>query len=371
MNVSAPQRGSGAQPNAGYLLLHPEELEGLVGMVGAIDAIEKAYAEAAAWPMGQAPRRRIHSPDSVRFSCFPGAVPALGVIGIVEHTERVVHEGPIQRTVDREHQICVLHDASDSRLLAMLVGSVPERVVGYTARTALRTGATSGVGFKHLARVDSAVCGLIGAGAQAVTQLQALAAVRPIERVNVHTRTPENRERFAATYGPLFGLEIVPVADAQAAVAGADVIIAATNTNVPVIFGDWLEPGQHVTSIVGSNIALVRAGWLEAPRRELDDVAVLRADRIAVNSREQVVQDEQGDLFGLITDGRIALDEIAEIGEIANGDRPGRTSDDQITLHKNNAGTGVADIAIAVVAYRQAKAQGRGQWMAMAPIAGE
>lgn len=365
------QAGPGGTPNAGYLLLHPEDLEGLVGMADAIDAIEKAYAEAAAWPMVNAPRRRIHSPDSVRFSCFPGAVPALGVIGIVEHTERVVQEGPIQRTVDREHQICVLHDASDSRLLALLVGSIPERVVGYTARTALRTGATSGVGFKHLARADSAVCGLLGAGAQAVTQLQALLAVRPIERVNVHTRTPESRERFAATYGPLFGVEIVPVDEAQDAVAGADVVIAATNTNVPVVFGEWLEPGQHVTSIVGSNIALVRAGWLDAPRREVDDAAVLRSDRIAVNSREQVVQDQQGDLFGLVSDGRIALDDIAEIGEIANGDRPGRTSDDQITLHKNNAGTGAADIAIAVVAYREAKAQGRGQWMGVAPISQE
>lgn len=354
--------------NAGYLLLHPEDLEGLVSMADAIDAIEKAYAEAAASPMVNAPRRRIHSPDSVRFSCFPGAVPALGVIGIVEHTERVVQDGPVQHTVDREHQICVLHDARDSRLLAMLVGSIPERVVGYTARTALRTGATSGVGFRHLVRKDAAVCGLIGAGAQAVTQLQALLAVRPIERVNVHTRTPESRERFAATYGPLFGVEIVPVDEARKAVTGADVVIAATNTNVPVVFGDWLTPGQHVTSIVGSNIALVRAGWLEAPRREVDDEAVLKADRIAVNSREQVVQDQQGDLFGLIDDGRISLDDIAEIGELANGDRPGRTADDEITLHKNNAGTGAADIAIAAVAYREARKQGRGQWMAIAPI---
>ncbi len=358
-----------AANDAGYLLLHPEDLEGLLSMAEAIDAVEKAYGEVATWPMINAPRRRIHSPDGVRFSSFPGAVPGLGAIGIVEHAERVVQDGPIQRTLDHEHQVCILHDASDAKLLAVLVGSIPEKLVGYTARTALRTGATSGIGFRHMARADATICGLIGAGNQAVTQLLALASVRDIARVHVHTRTPANRENFAATYGPLMGLDIVPVGSAEEAVAGADVVIAATNTNVPVLKGEWLEPGQHVASIVGSNIALVRAGWLDQPRRELDDDAVLRADRIMVNSREQVIQDEQGDLFGLITDGRIKLDDIAEAGEVASGARPGRESEDEITLHKNNAGTGAADIAICMAAYLKAKAEGRGRRIGYPPIA--
>ncbi len=356
------------QGEAEYLLLHPEDLEGLVGMDDAIDAIEKAYSEATTWPLGNAPRRRIHSPEEVRLSSFPGGVPSLGVIGVVEHAERLIQDGPIQRSVDNEHQICVMHDSRNAKLLAILVGSIPERLIGYTARTALRTGATSGVGFRHLARQDATVCGLIGAGNQAVTQLLALKSVRPIQRVHVHTRTPENRQKFADVYGPLFGLDIVPVSSAREAVAGADVVITATNTNVPVLFGDWLEPGQHVASIVGSNIALVRAGWLDEPRRELDDAAVLRAGRIMVNSREQVIQDEQGDLFGLISSGRIDLNDIAEIGEIASGTRPGRTSDDEITLHKNTAGTGAADIAIAMVAYEKAKSQGRGRRVGLTPI---
>lgn len=343
-----------------YLLLQPEDLENLVDMADAIDAIERACGDASTWPIVNAPRRRIHSPDGVRFSCFPGGIPSRGVIGIVEHTERIVQDGPIQKSLDREHQICVLHDSRDASLLAMLVGSIPERLVGYTARTALRTGAISGVGFRHLAREDAETCGLIGAGGQAVTQLLALKAVRPIRRVKVHTRTRESRETFARTYGSLFGLEIIPVETAREAVAGADVVIAATNTNVPVVFGEWLEPGQHVTSIVGSNIELVRGGWLKEPRREVDDAVVLRADRIAVNSREQVIQDQQGDLFGLVDSGRIALDDIAEIGDLVAGKVAGRTSPKQITLHKNNAGTGVADIAIAHCAYERARQEGRG-----------
>lgn len=362
--MTVKTRANGGQ----YLLLQPEDLENLVDMAGAIDAIEQACGDASTWPIVNAPRRRIHSPDGVRFSCFPGGVPSRGVIGIVEHTERIVQDGPIQRSLDREHQICVLHDSRDASLIAMLVGSIPERVVGYTARTALRTGAISGVGFRHLARENATTCGLIGAGGQAVTQLLALKSVRRIKTVRVHTRTQENREAFAKKYGPLFELEIIPVASAQEAVRGADVIIAATNTNVPVVFGEWLEPGQHLTSIVGSNIELVRGGWLKEPRREIDDAAVLRAACVAVNSREQVIQDEQGDLYGLIESGRIRAEDIAEIGDLVAGLRPGRASDDQITLHKNNAGTGAADIAIAHCAYECARKEGRGQMIAVPPV---
>lgn len=351
--------------DSGYLLLSPDDLCGLVDMKDAVDAIEQAYGEATRWPLVNAPRRRVHTPDKVRLSAFPGGIPSRGVVGVVEHTERAIHEGPIQKSVDREHQICILHDASNSKLLAILVGTIPEKLVGpgYGARTALRTGATSGVGFRHLARENSETCGLFGAGAQAVTQLLALKSVRPIRQVKLHTRSVESREAFARKYGSLFELEIVPVDSAIEAVRGADVVIAATNSNVPVVLGEWLEPGQHVMSIVGSNIALVRAGWLDAPRRELDDAVILRSDRIVVNSREQVMQDQPGDLFGLIEGGRIALDDLAELGEVVNGIRPGRTSDGEITVHKNTAGTGSADIAIAEVAYRRALEEGRGQWI--------
>ena len=351
--------------NPGYLLLSPEDLHDLVEMKDAVDAIEQAYGEATRWPLANAPRRRLHTPDKVRVSVFPGGIPSRGVVGVVEHTERVIHDGPIQKSVDREHQVCILHDASRSRLLAILVGTIPEKLIGLGrgARTALRTGATSGVGFRYLARENAETCGLIGAGSQAVTQLLALKSVRPIRQVKLHTRSVESREAFANKFGPLFQLEIIPVDTAIEAVRNTDVVIAATNSNVPVVLGEWLEPGQHVTSIVGSNISLVRAGWLKEPRRELDDAVILRSDCIAVNSREQVIQDQPGDLFGLIESKQVESDDLSELGELVAGIRPGRSSDSQITVHKNTAGTGSADIAIAEVAYRRALAKGRGQWI--------
>lgn len=350
-----------------YLLLHPEDLDGLVDMAEAIDVTEQAYGEANKWPIINAPRRRVHSPDGVRLSSFPGGNHGRGVIGVAEHTERIVRDGAIQRSLDREHQICILHDSRNAKLLSVMIGSAMERLIGQTERTALRTGAVSGVGFKHLVRRDAATCGLIGAGGQAVTQLLALKSVRPIRSVRVHTRTPESRKRFAETYGPLFGLDITPVDSAREAIAGADVVLAATSTNVPVVFGEWLEPGQHVTTISASNIELVRGGWLDKVRREIDDNVVLRSDLIAVNSREQIIQDQQGDIYELIDAGRIKLEDIAELGEIVNS-RPGRTSDQQITLHINNGGMGAVDVAIAHLAYERAKEAGRGQYIGLPPV---
>lgn len=351
----------------GYLLLHPEDLDGLVTMADAVDAIEKAYAGAAEFPVINAPRRRIHSPASVRFNTFPGGIHALGVIGLASHAEVVTQDGPVQHFGNREHQICLLHDSNDSHLLAVIIGAFNEKTLGYTTQTALRTGATSGVGYRYLARKDAKVAGLFGAGNQAVTQLAALVSERKIERVMLTTRTRESRLRFAQIYGPKFGVDIVPVDDPRDAVRGVDVVVCATNTNVPVLMGEWLEPGQHVSSIVGSNIQLVRAGWLDAPRREVDDRVIARADVIAVNSREAVVQDEQGDLFEPMAKGIIALDDLAELGEIALGQKPGRTGAEQITVHKNNVGMGIGDLAIATCAYRRALAAGRGRMMDLAP----
>lgn len=343
-----------------YRLLHPSDLKGLLSMEDAIEAVARGYGGAAEFPVAAAPRRRVHSPAGVRLSTFPGGVPGLKVIGVTEHAEVVSHDGPVQHAHMREHQVSLLHDGETAALLAVMIGSIADRLTGYTSQTALRTGATSGVGSRHLARADAHTAGMFGAGAQAATQLLALNCVRPLSHVKLYSRNREAREAFAEKYGALYGINIEPVAEPRDAVRGVDVVICATNTNVPVLYGGWLEPGQHVTSIVGSNIALVKAGFLDRRRREIDDRTVERADVIATNNLEAIMQDEQGDLFEPIESGIITLDDIIELGQLVTGAHPGRTSDDQITLHKNNMGTGVADIAVAMATYKRAVEEGRG-----------
>jgi ornithine cyclodeaminase/alanine dehydrogenase-like protein (mu-crystallin family) len=154
--------------------------------------------------------------------------------------------------------------------------------------------------------------------------------------------------------------ELKPVASARDALAGSDVVLTATNSNVPVFDGDWLEPGMHVTSIMGGNVGLVRAGVAATKRRELDDATIRRSSVIVVNSKEQAIADEQGDLFDPVHAGILSWDQVGELGALLNGGIRGRTAADQITLFKNNAGQGVADVAIACRVYALAREHGIG-----------
>ncbi len=344
----------------GFLLLRPQDLKGLINMREAIDVVEKGYRGITEFPVINAPRRRVHSPAGVRISNFPGGVHSLGVIGAGVRSDLVQQLDSNQIVPYREHPIHVLHDSNNGHLLAILIGQVDEKTIGYTSVMALRTAATSGLGFRYLTRKDAKRVGLFGSAGQAANQLLALKCERPITHVRVYSRDPGNRSRFEEKYGPMFGLEIKPVDSPRDVVRGVDVIVCATNTNVTLFDGDWLEPGQHVTGIIGSNVALVKGGFLKSRRREVDDKTAARADVIVTNLHESLISEEQGDLFEPMEKGLIKLEDIHELGELAAGKHPGRTSDSQITYHKNNNGLGCADLAISMRAYELAKKEGRG-----------
>ena len=105
----------------------------------------------------------------------------------------------------------VLFDSKAGRLLAILIGEIDDKTLGYTSLAALPTAATSGVGFRHLVRKDAHTVGLFGSAGQAANQLLALTCERPITHVKVYSRNPDNRRRFAETYSEKFGIEITPV----------------------------------------------------------------------------------------------------------------------------------------------------------------
>jgi alanine dehydrogenase len=139
----------------------------------------------------------------------------------------------------------------------------------------------------------------------------------------------------------------VPVAEVKSAIERADIIVAATNTNVPVFAGEWLGTGVHISSIVGSNVGMVQSGVIAQKRRELDDVTLKRAAAIGIASRELAIQDQQGDIYDQVQAGLLSWDAIAELREIVSGQKPGRVSAADITVFKNNGGQGIAELAIA------------------------
>jgi len=197
-----------------------------------------------------------------------------------------------------------------------------------TLITEMRTGAVSAVATDRLARPDAAVLAILGSGVQARSHLEALRMVRSFRDVRVWS--PKNASAFAVRHG------VRPVSSAEDAVRGADVIVVATMSRVPVLSGAWLSAGAHINAV-----GAVRPDW-----RELDDEAVTRA-RVFVESREAAGR-ESGDVIA-------ARGIAAEIGEVIAGTARGRETADEITLFKS-VGVAVEDVSTARLVYRLATA---------------
>ena len=196
--------------------------------------------------------------------------------------------------------------------------------------TEMRTAAASAVATKLLARANASVLAIIGSGVQARSHLEALRLVRDFREVRVWS------PRHAAEFAQRFGVRAT--ASAEEAVRGADVVVVATTSMTPVLFGTWLSAGTHINAV-----GAPRPTW-----RELDDEALSKS-RIYVDSREAALA-ESGDI---IAAGHV----FAEIGEVVAGTRPGRSGDAEITLFKS-VGVAVEDIVTADLVYRKAIANG-------------
>jgi alanine dehydrogenase len=335
------------------LILRQDEVQGIISMREAVEAVEVGLKDWSQNLLLNGLRRRIFAPSGVRTSVHQGAVPSAGVTGLLIHCERlnVTSEEQIQDKISLP--VGVLYDSSDASLLALIMGAVAAKEVGGRA-TSLRTAATSAVGTKYLAREDASSLGILGSGVQAKNHLVALTCVRPIRKVKVYSRSPQNREEFAVSMRRLLAVEVKPVDSPEEAVKESEMVLCATNSSVPVLMGRWLEPGMHVISIVGSDKGLVSAGYHSAKRREVDDDSIRRADLIVVNSVEQIRQDEHADIYDTVSAGIKRWEEIHELPELLNG-VVRRTRAQEITLFKNNAGLGVADVAILAKVYKIAK----------------
>jgi ornithine cyclodeaminase/alanine dehydrogenase-like protein (mu-crystallin family) len=260
------------------------------------------------------------------------------------------------------HPVIVLYDAAEGELKGIIIGEITcSELPDNIAVTGLRTAATSAVGTDLLARPDASSLGLFGAAGQAKNHLLALMQVRKLKQVKVYSRNRENRNKFADEMGPVTNLDIIPVSTPEEAVRGVDIVLTATNSSVPVFDGKWLEPGQHVTTIVGSNVGLVKGGFTAAKRREIDDATLARSDVHGIVSIQQAVQDEQADIYDPVERGVITWEQLIEIGEILAGSKEGRTKAEQITFFKNNAGQGVADVALGAAVLEEVKKQNGGQ----------
>jgi ornithine cyclodeaminase len=219
----------------------------------------------------------------------------------------------------------------------------------------VRTGAASGVATRYLAREDASVVAMIGAGKQAVGQLEAVCEVRKIREARVWSRKTETSQKFCDALSKRLKIEMKVVASGAEAVKGADIVNVITKASEPVLLGDWLEPGQHINA-AGSNSLI---------RRELDDAAVKRASYITVDSRN-TARNESGDLLPLTETGRLDWDSLTEIGDVIIGRAPRRSSADQVTLYESH-GMGIQDLYVAHKLVQLARTNGLGTDLPIGP----
>jgi len=202
-----------------------------------------------------------------------------------------------------------------------------------------RTGAASGVSAKYMAREDCAEVGILGSGFQAGAQLEAICSVRPIERVRVYSRNPENRSSFARRMSDTLSIDVQTVDEPREAVESADILVTITNSPTPVFNGDWLRPGTHICAVGGANEYVT----------ELDDTTIQRADIIAVDSVAQA-KIECGELLMPTSRGVLLWERVSEFWQVVGGEKPGRRGEDEITLFKS-LGMAMWDLAAVKVVY--------------------
>jgi alanine dehydrogenase len=212
--------------------------------------------------------------------------------------------------------------------------------------TTLRTGATSAVATRRLARPGATTVALLGSGVEARAQLEAMWAEGLVKSARVYSPTAPNRQRLAEDFRREHDMQIIDVATAEEAVDGAELILAAVKSTQHVFFGKWLRPGMHVNSV----------GTARRDQREIDPETFKRSARIVVDTKEGVFQ-EAGDAVVAAQD--VQQDKVSELSALVTGKAEGRQSNDEITLFKS-VGTGIQDIATAAMIYTRARERGVG-----------
>lgn len=310
-------------------ILTAANVRAALSMDEAIDAVARAYGQLSAGKATMPLRSRFHTDKGVTL-IMPAHLHESGDFAV--KIVSVYGDNPTLGLPTVAATVLAL-DPQTGMPLALMEGD---------SLTALRTGAAGGVAARYLARADAATVALFGAGVQARAQLRAVMAVRSIERVLIVDPLETAARRLADDIsGWTDAPEAILAQSPQAAVSRADIVLAATTATTPLFDGHDLKPGTHVTGV----------GSFTPEMQEIDAATVQRA-RVVVDQRDAAMA-EAGDIII----GKATID--AEIGEIVNGDRPGRQNDREITFFKS-VGLAVQDAVTAAAVLKAAEEKGLG-----------
>ena len=229
---------------------------------------------------------------------------------------------------------------------------LPLCIADSTAVSATRTGASSGVAVELLSRKDSSVLTLCGAGVQGRTQFKAAALVRPgLKRVNVYDKFSASAQKYVEELGPQYPdvtFHAVSEEELGQCVSDSDIVITATTSDHPIIRAEWVTKGTLLVNISGD---------------EMERGCVLMANKTVVDFWESVKHRNSSAIAHMVNDpdgGHQNFVPTAEVGEILNGRKPGRESEEEI-IYYNPVGAGVLDMIIVHRCYERAVREGKGQ----------
>ena len=322
-------------------VLSKTDLERALDMPTAIEAVANAFASLSAGradvplrtPVETAEGVTLFMPARLQLSAAhaPEDGPILGAKVVS------VFGGNAERGEPAIHALVLLVDPRTGKPVAVMEG-------GWL--TALRTGAATGVATRYLARPDARVLAVFGAGVQARTQIEAVRCQRTVEEVRIVSASGSSARRLAAE---LEGVVARAVDDPREALAGADIVVAATDSARPVFPAEAVAPGTHVSAV----------GSFTPQMQEIPADFVVKAS-VFVDEREAAWA-EAGDLIIPLRAGAITHDHVkASLGELVEGRHAGRATSDELTFFKS-VGNAVQDLAVASVALERAESEGLGQ----------
>lgn len=316
-------------------LLDAGDLERALPMAAAVGAMRAAFVALHAGRVEAPPRGRVVD-DVGTTLLMAAAAPGVGRLAKIVS----VFPGNPARGLPTIHGLVLVLDPETGAVRGLCDGA---------ALTAIRTGAATGLATDLLARPDAEVLAVLGAGAQARTQVLGVAAVRRLREVRVHAPRRDRTMAFAAALAAEVGVEVRAATSSAMAIAGADIVCAATSSSVPVLDGDRLRPGTHINGV----------GSFRLDMRELDERTIARADRVVVDQRSAALE-EAGELVAALSAGVTAADDWVELGALLGEPARGRAGDADITLFKS-VGHAVQDLFAAASAVAAAERLGLGR----------
>ena len=325
------------------LILSRNDVELLLDMESAIEAVEEAFADHGSGKT-QIPDRPVLRFEQHRgmIGVMPAYMERMQAAGvkIISH-----HADNYKRGLPEGMGLVIYNDPETGMPLA---------IMDCAYITKMRTGAATAVGVKYLAGKNTPVLGIIGTGAQAKPQITAINKVRALTTIKAFDIRPDAAAKFKEQITEP-GLHVQIMNNPKDVCLGTDIIVTCTSSSRPIVKEEWLQPGVHITAL-GADMP---------HRRELYPGVYACADKLVTDIPNQALV--TGEIMDSITEGSITKEDLnLTLGEIVAGKRGGRNNGNDISIFKST-GMAIQDVAVAKIVYEAAIEKGMGQEISITP----